>query len=200
MSKLISYSKQRCYGGIPGMHGKPGSPGSPGRDGRDGHKGPKGDLGKTGTQGTPGTRGAPGINGKDGAKGEPGIQGPPGKQGQRGESVTSGIPGSAGSMSYKNWKECAWEDLNDDMDYGFTTPVSARGSHMESMRFFDKNCSIYNKPYQTFSSHCWSPKKSGLLFTTRLLLKLFIHFLKFYFFFFFFFIFFTGLCVHQERF
>ena len=134
MSKLISYSKQRCYGGIPGMHGKPGSPGSPGRDGRDGHKGPKGDLGKTGTQGTPGTRGAPGINGKDGAKGEPGIQGPPGKQGQRGESVTSGIPGSAGSMSYKNWKECAWKNLDNDKDYGLIK-VSARGSYMTSTRF-----------------------------------------------------------------
>ncbi|XP_020623543.1 collagen triple helix repeat-containing protein 1-like [Orbicella faveolata] len=89
-----------CYGGIPGMHGKPGSPGAPGRDGRDGRDGAKGDegsSGKTGPQGPPGT---PGINGKNGAKGEPGIQGPP------------------GLMSYKNWKECAWKDLNDGKDNG----------------------------------------------------------------------------------
>ena len=107
-----------CYGGIPGMHGKPGSPGAPGRDGRDGREGVKGDqgsLGKTGPQGPPGS---PGINGKNGAKGEPGVQGPPGHKGQRGESGTSGIPGTPGVMSYKNWKECAWKNLNDDKDHG----------------------------------------------------------------------------------
>ena len=100
------------------MHCKPGSPGAPGRDGRDGREGPKGDQGspgKTGPQGPPGT---PGINGKNGIKGEPGIQGPPGRKGQPGESGTSGIPGTPGVMSYKNWKECAWKNLNDDKDHG----------------------------------------------------------------------------------
>ena len=107
-----------CYGGIPGMHGKPGSPGAPGRDGRDGREGAKGDQGspgKTGPQGPPGT---PGINGKNGIKGELGVQGPPGLKGQRGESGTSGIPGTLGVMSYKNWKECAWKNLDDDKDHG----------------------------------------------------------------------------------
>ena len=100
------------------MHGKPGSPGAPGRDGRDGRDGVKGDqgsLGKTGPQGPPGSSG---INGKNGAKGEPGSQGPPGQKGQRGESGTSGIPGTPGVMSYKNWKECAWKNLNDGKDHG----------------------------------------------------------------------------------
>ncbi|XP_020623564.1 putative cuticle collagen 155 [Orbicella faveolata] len=107
-----------CYGGIPGMHGKPGSPGAPGRDGRDGRDGAKGDRGspgKTGPQGTPGT---PGINGKNGAKGAPGVQGPPGQKGQHGDSGTSGNPGTPGVMSYKNWKECAWKNLNDQTDNG----------------------------------------------------------------------------------
>ena len=110
-----------CYGGVPGMHGKPGSPGLPGRDGRDGREGARGDQGirgKTGPQGLPGPKGTPGLNGKDGAKGEPGVQGPPGQKGQRGESGTSGIPGTPGVMSYKNWKECAWKDLNDGKDNG----------------------------------------------------------------------------------
>ncbi|XP_078367959.1 collagen triple helix repeat-containing protein 1-like isoform X2 [Oculina patagonica] len=110
-----------CYGGIPGMHGKPGSPGVPGRDGRDGREGAKGEQGspgKSGPQGPPGPQGTPGIEGKDGAKGEPGVQGPPGQKGQRGESGSSGIPGTSGVMSYKNWKECAWKNLDDDKDNG----------------------------------------------------------------------------------
>ena len=123
MSKLISYSKQRCYDGIPGRNGKPGHPGAPGRAG---HNGAKGDPGKNGTHGPPGTiKGQPGINGMNGAKGKPGAQGPPGQTGQR------GIPG----MSYKNWKECAWKNLNNDRDYGL---IKVRGSYMTSTRFFDK--------------------------------------------------------------
>ncbi|KAL9975701.1 hypothetical protein ACROYT_G012892 [Oculina patagonica] len=119
-----------CYGGIPGMHGKPGSPeipdpagmhgrpgspGAPGRDGRDGREGAKGDHG---IPGKTGPQGSPGINGKDGSKGNSGAQGPPGQKGQRGESGTSGISGTPKAMSYKNWKECVWQDLNDAKDHG----------------------------------------------------------------------------------
>ncbi|XP_078368013.1 collagen triple helix repeat-containing protein 1-like [Oculina patagonica] len=104
-----------CYGGIPGMHGNPGIPGIPGRDGpvgREGAKGDKGSPGKTGPQGPPGPKGT------HGAKGEPGVQGPHGQKGQRGESGTSGFPGTPDAMSFKNWKECVWEDLNDQTDQG----------------------------------------------------------------------------------
>ena len=100
------------------MHGKPGSPGAPGRDGRDGRDGAKGEQGspgKTGPQGPPGTTG---INGKNGAKGEPGVHGPPGLKGQRGESGLSGLPGTPGVMAYKNWKECAWKNVDDNKDHG----------------------------------------------------------------------------------
>ena len=54
----------------------------------------------------------------NGIKGELGVQGPPGLEGQRGESGTSGIPGTLGVMSYKNWKEGAWKNLDDDKDHG----------------------------------------------------------------------------------
>jgi len=104
--------------GIPGMHGKPGSPGLPGRDGRDGREGTKGDQGspgKIGPQGPDGVMGPAGVNGKDGAKGEPGVRGPPGPKGERGQSRH---PGTPGLMPFKNWKECAWKDLNDDKDNG----------------------------------------------------------------------------------
>ena len=53
--------------------------------------------------------GPPGLQGP---KGETGIQGP---SGQNGESGATGTPGM---MSYKNWKECAWKDVNDDKDHG----------------------------------------------------------------------------------
>ena len=104
-----------CYGGIPGMHGKPGSPGALGRDGRDGRDGGKGDRGSPGDTGPHGPTGAPGISGNNGAKGKPGVRGPPGQKGERGESGGSGIPNG---LFYKNWKECAWYNLNDDKDIG----------------------------------------------------------------------------------
>ena len=62
--------------------------------------------GKTGPQGPPGPKGTPG------AKGEPGVQSPFGEKGQPGESVAPGV------MSFKNWKECAWKDLNEGKDIG----------------------------------------------------------------------------------
>ena len=98
-----------CNAGIPGTHGKPGSPGLPGRDGRDGREGVKGDLGSPGKTGP---QGPPGPTGTLGAKGEPGAQGPPGQKGQPGESVAPGV------MSFKNWKECAWKNVNEDKDIG----------------------------------------------------------------------------------
>ena len=92
------------------MHGKPGSPGLPGRDGRDGREGVIGDPGspgKTGPQGPP-----PGPKGTPGAKGEPGVQCPSSEKEQSGESVAPSV------MSFKNWKECAWKDLNVGKDIG----------------------------------------------------------------------------------
>ena len=118
------------YGGIPGMHGKPGSPGAPGRDGRDGRDGAKGDQGspgKTGPQGPPGVMGPAGVNGKAGAKGQPGVQGPSGQKGQRGESGSSGLPGTPGLMPFKNWKECAWKNVNEDKDSGL---IKVSGLHL----------------------------------------------------------------------
>ena len=84
------------------------------------------------------------MNGKDGAKGEPGAQGPPGQKGQRGESGTSEVPGSSGALPYKNWKECAWKDLNDSKDHGlikvnvFTTIERGRhnSDHLFPIFFF----------------------------------------------------------------
>lgn len=59
-----------------------------------------------------GPMGPPGLQG---TKGETGAQGPSGPTGERGET---GIPGAPGQMHYKNWKECAWQNLNDETDYG----------------------------------------------------------------------------------
>lgn len=101
-------SPPSCNAGIPGMHGKPGSPGVPGRDGRDGRDGAKGD------RGSPGRTGRHGPSGSKGAKGEPGIQGPTGQKGQRGEGEINGVIG----MPFKNWKECAWNNLDDGKDQG----------------------------------------------------------------------------------
>ena len=96
---LLQASSPSCCGCTPGTQGLPG------RDGRDGQEGPKGDPGSPGKTGP---QGPAGVNGKDGAKGEPGVRGPPGPKGERGQSL----------MPFKNWKECAWKDVNEDKDNG----------------------------------------------------------------------------------
>ena len=85
-------------------------PGRDGRDGRDGAKGDQGIAGNVGPQGLPGVIGPAGATGKDGAKRDLGAQGPPGQKGERGE------PGNPAMMPFKNWKECAWKNVNDDRD------------------------------------------------------------------------------------
>ena len=84
-----------CCACQPGTHGKPGTPGIPGRDGRDGRDGNQGPAGMTGPIGPPGLQGS---------KGETGAQGPSDE--------------AAGILSYKNWKECAWKNLNNDKNNG----------------------------------------------------------------------------------
>ena len=91
---------------MPGKHGTPGAPGRDGRDGRDGAKGDQGLQGKTGPQGSPGDKGPACVKGEEGAKGEPGTQGPPDQKWE------------LGPMLFKNWKECAWKNLNDGKDIG----------------------------------------------------------------------------------
>ena len=39
-------------------------------------------------------------------------------KGQPGESGVNGILVTPGMMSFKNWKECAWSNLNDNKDHG----------------------------------------------------------------------------------
>ena len=55
-----------------------------------------------------GSAGPPGLQG---TKGETGAQGPSGQKGE------SGV-GTSGVIPHRNWKECAWKDLNEDKDNG----------------------------------------------------------------------------------
>ena len=52
-----------------------------------------------------------------GPAGPPGLQGETGAQGLRGQQGERGH-GTSGLMSHRNWKECAWKDLNDGKDNG----------------------------------------------------------------------------------
>ena len=93
----VSFSLQPssfCCACQPGTHGKPGTPGTPGRDGRDGRDGNQGPVGMTGP-----------------------IE-PPGLQGTKGETGAQGSSEASGLLSFKNWKECAWKNLNDDKNNG----------------------------------------------------------------------------------
>ena len=62
-----------------------------------------------------GPMGPPGLQG---TKGETGAQGPSGQKGEPGETETSGIDGTPVQKLTKNWKECAWKNLNDNRDNG----------------------------------------------------------------------------------
>lgn len=77
------------------VDGVPGVPGIPGVPGRNGCEGPKGEKGSAGTPGDKGPMGPKGEQGTRGPKGDPGLQAVP-----------------------KNWKQCAWKDINEGKDYG----------------------------------------------------------------------------------
>ena len=56
-----------------------------------------------------------GVNGTDGKNGKDGLDGINGRDGKDGVNGTDGKP----AVTYnKNWKECAWMNINDDKDIG----------------------------------------------------------------------------------
>lgn len=72
--------------------------------------------------GVPGVPGVPGYNGRDGPKGEKGPAGPPGDKGPMGPKGEQGTQGPKGDPSLqampKNWKQCAWKNINEGKDNG----------------------------------------------------------------------------------
>ena len=67
---------------------------------------------KDGRDGRDGRDGLNGVNGSDGKNGKDGINGLDGKDGKNGKD------GKPGEVVHKNWKECAWNNLNDFKDVG----------------------------------------------------------------------------------
>ena len=78
--------------------------------GESGQVGAKGDMGVTGP---PGPRGIKGEPGRDGNKGDKGVAGSPGPRGVKGEAGPS-----SKDSAHRNWKQCAWKNINDDRDIG----------------------------------------------------------------------------------
>ena len=60
----------------------------------------------------------PGFSGRDGVKGDRGPVGPPGPKGPPGLKGSQGTKGEQAQAPPKNWKQCAWNSLNDGRDYG----------------------------------------------------------------------------------
>lgn len=94
----------------------PGAPGLPGLHGRDGAKGDQGPAGAPGNKGSTGPEGPRGVQGKRGTKGAHGKQGIKGAKGAQGAQGAKGEP--APQAMQKNWKQCAWNSINDDRDNG----------------------------------------------------------------------------------
>lgn len=93
-----------------------GAPGLPGLHGRDGAKGDQGAAGAPGDKGSTGPEGPRGVQGKRGTKGTHGHQGTKGAKGAHGAQGAKGEPGSQAMQ--KNWKQCAWNRINDGKDNG----------------------------------------------------------------------------------
>lgn len=75
-----------------------------------------------GPQGPPGNSHccgcSPGTPGYPGNPGIPGQHGAPGQQGAKGEPGAIGAPGLPGSSTVSNWKQCAWKNVNSDLNNG----------------------------------------------------------------------------------
>ena len=72
----------------------------------------------------------PGYNGRDGPKGEKGPAGPPGDKGPMGPKGEQGTQGPKGDPSLqampKNWKQCAWKNIDEGKDNGM---IKVRKKH-----------------------------------------------------------------------
>ena len=77
---------------------------------RNGPNGQNGRNGRNGRNGKDGTNGKDGINGTNGKDGKDGINGTNGKDGKDGKD--------GGNSEGRNWKECAWNNINDPKDNG----------------------------------------------------------------------------------
>ena len=67
---------------------------------------------KDGRDGRDGRNGLNGVNGSDGENGKDGINGLDGKDGKDGKD------GQPGEFVFKNWKECAWNNIDDGRQSG----------------------------------------------------------------------------------
>ena len=95
----------------------------------------------------PGLNGRGGKDGGDGAKGEKGPEGAPGKMGPKGPAGIKGEPGTKGEPSaqvsgQKNWKQCAWKNVNDGRDYGL---IKVRKQRISCWLFFQQESSCRSK-------------------------------------------------------
>lgn len=69
--------------------------------------------------GVPGVPGIPGVPGRYGREGPKGEKGPAGPMGPKGEQGTQGPKGDPGLQAMpKNWKQCAWKNIDEDKDNG----------------------------------------------------------------------------------
>ena len=60
----------------------------------------------------------PGHDGTCGNKGDRGPVGAPGEKGANGPHGPKGGKGEPAQVPQRNWKQCAWKDVNDGRDYG----------------------------------------------------------------------------------
>ncbi|XP_066920460.1 collagen triple helix repeat-containing protein 1-like [Clytia hemisphaerica] len=121
-----------------GMRGRDGLNGTDGKDGMDGKDGKDGLNGIDGIDGLNGTNGRDGIDGKDGLNGSNGIDGKDG---------INGANGMKGKDSPKrNWKECAWDKINSELDEGLLKTCTFRKKSIETYLRVEviSNLRIYN--------------------------------------------------------
>lgn len=107
------------------------------------HSKPQPSCSATCQAGKPGVPGRPGINGRNGPNGDRGSVGAPGKKGPQGPPGPKGVKGEQGSQPIqRNWKQCAWKNLNAQTDYGL---IKVR--EIDSLSFLVRWSQVYFRFY-----------------------------------------------------
>jgi hypothetical protein len=71
-----------------------------------------------GRDGRDGRDGTDGKDGKDGKNGHNGLNGKDGTDGRDGKNGINGLNGKNGKNAVRNWRQCAWKNVNDGKDNG----------------------------------------------------------------------------------
>ncbi|XP_066930461.1 collagen triple helix repeat-containing protein 1-like [Clytia hemisphaerica] len=85
-----------------------------------------------------------GKDGKDGRSGRNGVDGIDGRDGQNGQNGVNGLNGRNGVDAVRNWKECAWNNIDDKRQSGVIKECSFKKNSKETYLKFQVTGNLRN--------------------------------------------------------